>query len=310
MLSISPAMDLLRVFADGTRLRLLSILQERELSVAELTAVTGLTQSRVSTHLSKLREAGLLSDRHLGTSTFYRLNAAAMPGDAAQLWALLRGQLQDSVLRDDAVRAEQVIAARAGSGRWADRVAGEMERHYSPGRTWESAARGLPGLMRLGSVLDIGAGDGAIAQLIAPRARRYVCLDRSDRVSAAARRRLADLPGVCCTTAEMQALPFCTASFDAVVMFNVLTYAGDPLAALREAARVVRAGGALSLTTLDSHGHMEITAGYQHVQPGFAPSALRALLLEAGFDVERCEVSSRERRAPHFQVVTAFAHRK
>jgi len=309
MQALAATTDLLKLFGDSTRIRLLSLLQERELSVAELTAVTQLAQSRVSTHLAKLREGGLLADRRLGTSTLHRVNDSAMPGPQRQLWTLLRGQLDDQVLRSDLDRARAVIEARDGGGRWADRVAGEMERHYSPGRTWEATARALPGLMRLGSVLDIGAGDGAIAQEVAPRAERYVCLDRSPRVIAACRRRLSALGHVHHAAADMHHLPFGDGTFDRVMLLNTLTYAEHPQRALCEASRVLRDGGLLSIVTLDAHTHTHITDSYQHLQPGFSPSALQAMLLEAGLAVDRCELTSRERRDPHFQVVTAFAHK-
>ena len=66
MVSLADSTSLLSLLADATRVRLLALLHEEELSVAELTKVTELSQSRVSTHLGKLREAGLvtLADGH------------------------------------------------------------------------------------------------------------------------------------------------------------------------------------------------------------------------------------------------------
>jgi ArsR family transcriptional regulator len=82
-----------------------------------------------------------------------------------------------------------------------------MERHYSPGRTWEATARAFLGLVQLGDVLDGGSGDGTIAQLLAPRARSITCLDRSPRVLAAARARLARVSTVRYLLGELEAIP-------------------------------------------------------------------------------------------------------
>ncbi|MHC4732038.1 MAG: ArsR/SmtB family transcription factor, partial [Planctomycetota bacterium] len=73
MTTLAAATDLMRLLGDPTRVRLLSLLAKEELTVAELTQVTRLTQSRVSTHLGKLREAGLVRDRRAGTSSYYRV---------------------------------------------------------------------------------------------------------------------------------------------------------------------------------------------------------------------------------------------
>jgi ArsR family transcriptional regulator len=307
---LQTSVSMLHLFGDPTRVRLMALLEQHELTVAELTSITELSQSRVSTHLGKLREAGLLHDRREGASTFYRVNQSAMPSEASRLWSLLREQIKDAVLESDQARCEAIVQARHGDGRWPDAIAGQMDRHYSPGRTWESLTRGLIGLLQLGQVLDVGCGDGTIAQLLAPRAERYVGLDRSSRLLDAAGRRLAHAENVELTQGDMHELPFEDDRFDQVAMFNVLTYSERPGRAIAELARVLRPGGQLVLTTLAEHDRMSVTSVYGHVNAGFRARDLEALLREADLAVDCCEVTCRERRPPNFEVVTAFAHRR
>ncbi|MBX3130025.1 MAG: metalloregulator ArsR/SmtB family transcription factor [Polyangiaceae bacterium] len=307
MESIDHTVSLLNVFGDATRVRLLSLLQGDELSVAELTQITELPQSRVSTHLGRLREAGLLRDRRDGTSTYYALNGA-MPGSARQVWELLRGQVSDRVLDADRRRSEQLRELRRGAS-WPDSIAGEMERHYSPGRTWEATARGLLGFLRLGDVLDVGSGDGAIAELLLARCRTMTCLDKSERLIAAARRRFSDREHVRCVVGDMAELPFDAEAFDEVLCSNALTYVPHPAAVLRELARVLRPTGRLVVVTLDAHQSLDVTQAYGHVHPGFAPDTIAGWCAAAGLLVCHSAVTSRERKKPYFQVVTAFAEK-
>lgn len=302
--SLAGASSLLSLLADPTRVRLMSLLAREELSVAELTQITELPQSRVSTHLGKLREAGLITDRRQGASTFYRASGA-MPESARSLWALLEAQLEDRVLDADRERCEALVRAREAA--WPDAVAGQMERHYSPGRTWEATARGFLGLARFGDVLDAGSGDGTLAALIAPRARSVTCLDRSETVLEAARARLAEHANARFAHGDLHELPFAGAAFDHVMLFNVLTYARDPKRALSEAARVLREGGQLAVVTLRAHQHASVTQSYGHVVPGFEPKALARMIARTGLTVDSCEVTSRERRKPYFEIVSAFA---
>ena len=310
MIGLAKAVDILRLFADPTRVRLAHLLDGNELSVAEITQVTELPQSRVSTHLGKLREAGVLRVRRQGASTFYALNDAAMPEPARRLWNLVAETGDEPLVRDDRLRRQEVLRARSKAKNWPESVAGHMERHYSPGRTWEATLFGVLGYLQLGEVLDAGSGDGATASLLAPRCRSVTCLDGSPRVLQAARRRLRGLHNVAFAPGDVHALPFLDGSFDHVLLLHVLTYATDPQLALREAARVLRPGGDLVVSTLAHHDYGEITAGYGHVNHGFHPRTLHGWLVrEAGLEVERCEVTSRERRPPHFSVITAFARK-
>lgn len=304
---LGSTLDTLHLFGDATRVRLMALLSKEELTVAELVKVTGLAQSRVSTHLGKLREAGLLRDRKVGSSTFYAASDGAMPDGARRLWELIEGDVDDPILTDDQRRCDELIQAREAAEPWPDAVAGQMERHYSPGRTWEATARGLLGLVHLGDALDIGSGDGAITQLLVPRARSITCLDRSDKMITAARKRLQQHAHVDYRVGDLHELPFEAARFDQVLMFNVLTYAHSPKVALGEAARVLRRGGTLVVVTLNRHEHREITDQYNHLQPGFDAATLRGWLERSGLRIDFCEVTSREKRAPYFEVVSAFA---
>src|SRR5690606_41852300 len=121
----------------------------------------------------------------------------------------------------------------------------DMERHYSPGRTWEALARSVLPLFETGDVLDIASGDGVLAELLAPHAHRYVCIDSSRRVVAAAGERLRHYRNVEVREADMHALPFKDASFDLVVLMHALTYAARPAQACAAAALVLRPGARL-----------------------------------------------------------------
>jgi DNA-binding transcriptional ArsR family regulator/precorrin-6B methylase 2 len=305
-MQLAAAADVFSLFAEPTRVRLLRLLAEHELSVAEIVAVTDMPQSSVSTHLGKLREAGLVRDRKSGTSSYYAL-AGDMPDGARGVWALVEKGVSDAVLASDRRRAAEVLRARAGG--FPESLAGEMERHYSPGRTWESLAASFVGLLRLGRVLDVGAGDGSVAEMIAPRARSITCVDKSARMVAAANKRLARFDGARAIEGDMHALPLPDASFDQALMLNVLVHSDAPGKAIAEVARVLAPGGDVVIVTLDAHESEDAARAWGHAQLGIAPAALRRLATRAGLVVERCERFTRERRAPHFGVVALYGRK-
>ncbi len=299
--------DCLRVLADPTRVRLLALLDREELTVAELSAITQLAQPRVSTHLARLREADLVRDRRSGVSAYYRFEPEQLSDNQRAVWRSLADGADDPLLRQDAERLPLVLAARATDQNWADSVAGDMERHYSPGRTWEAMARAALQLFDPGEVLDIASGDGVMAELLAPRAKRYFCVDSSERVATAARLRLRGLPQVEVMVQDMHALQLADASFDLVLMMHALTYSTGPAKALQEAARVLRRSGRLLLTSLNQHDHRAAVAPFGHVNLGFDPKTLRKHAEKAGLSVISCSIIAREKRPPHFEVVALLA---
>ena len=299
---------LLRLLSDPTRVRLLALLEREEQTVAELSAVMRLAQPRVSTHLAKLKEAGLVRDRRAGVSAYYRVNTELDAKSAALLHSV-HANVNDGLLDDDARRLPTVLARRARAEGWADSVAGDMERHYSPGRTWEALARALTGLIEVGDVLDIASGDGVLAELLAPHAKSILCLDASERVVTAARKRLKAQRNVEVSLGDMHALDVGERRFDLVLLMHALTYSDQPAKVIAEAARTLKPGGRLLATTLARHAHRNTVVPFDHRNLGFRDEELREFARKAGLKVLSCERVTRERRPPHFEVLSLLARK-
>ena len=104
MVNLKTINELCKLLGDSTRVRLVSALCEAELTVAELTQLTGLAQSRVSSHLAKLKEAGLVQFRRDGNSSFYASDEDSMPTEVRRFWKQLKASLEDPLLDDDLER--------------------------------------------------------------------------------------------------------------------------------------------------------------------------------------------------------------
>jgi len=292
------------LLGDESRLRLCALLRDRELCVSDLVQVTGISQSRVSTHLGRLREAGIVRDRRQGAQSFYTLAYAALP-EAVQALLDESTLAVDPTLDGDRKRLAELEEGRRGGA--AASLLDDLERYYSPGRTWRSLTAGLSALLDLGDVLDVGSGDGAAAAMIAPYCRSLRCIDVSARMVEAARDRLARFPNVQVDVADVHHLPHAEASFDAVLVFHTLTYTEHPLQAIGECARVLRPRGKLVLLCLDEHQQPEVTAPYGERHQGFSKATLQTLLGKAGLAVQSAEVASRESRKPRLDVMLAVA---
>jgi ArsR family transcriptional regulator len=298
-----------RLLSDSTRLRLLLLLDREELSVAELSAITQLAQPRVSTHLAKLKEAGLVNDRRQGVFVYYRMAGRIGDASLSAMWEVLRANTEDPMSQQDLGRVPQVLNARGNHPSWADSVAGDMERHYSPGRTWEATTRALVHLLDLGDVLDVASGDGVLAELLAPQAKKIVCLDISERVVAAGQQRVKALRHVDFELGDMHDLPVADASFDTVLLMHALTYTRRPGVVFGEVRRALRPGGQLLAVTLQKHKHEKAVAPYNHENLGFTPAELRQHCEAAGLELLECHVAAVEKRAPNFSILTLVAEK-
>ncbi|HAT11109.1 MAG TPA: ArsR family transcriptional regulator [Planctomycetes bacterium] len=295
----------LRLLADETRLRLLHLLEREPLTVAELTEILDLGQSSISGHLAKLKQAGLVHDVAEGSAHRYRLRDDAPAGLRGAWLAARQLSLGDPAIAADLAALER---HRATSGRdWVSRVAGLLHREYAPGRSWDSLAHAFAAVGRFGRCCDVGAGDGALAALLAGGSSELTCVDPSPAMVAAGRTRCTDegLANVRWVEAGGEKLPLHDASQDTVLLLQSLQYVEDPAAVLHECGRVLVPGGRLLVLTLATHDHAE-AARYGHRHKGFRDADLRAWV-RPWCQRPRLTHLPPESRAPRFQTLILSA---
>jgi ArsR family transcriptional regulator len=292
--------DHLRLLADDTRLRVLHLLEREALTVAELQEVLDLGQSSISGHLAKLKGAGLIHDLAEGSARRYRLRDdcdATLRTAWQATRELSKGEPQ---FASDRKRLEECRAGRGSS--WVERVAGSLHREYAPGRTWDSLCHGLLHFADFGRCVDIGAGDGAMVELLAPRAASLTCVDPSPAMVKAGRERVQalKLDRVAYVHAPGESLPLGDRCADAVLFVQSLQYVDDPAKALGEAVRILAPGGRLLVVTLASHDFAEAEA-FGHRHRGFAAADLKRWT--RGLEQQLTYGLPPETRAPRFQTL-------
>lgn len=273
--------------ADPVRARLLLVLEGHELGVRELCAIFQLPQSTMSRHLKALVEEGWVVSWSEGRSTRHRLIADRLEPSAQHLWKLVREQASGlPAARQDAQRVRSVLVERRSrSQEFFSTAAGEWDRLRSElfGRRADLLA--LPGLLDERWVVgDLGCGTGQISQSLAPFVDRVLAVDESPEMLAAARERLEGSANVEVRRGRLEELPIGDGELDAAVLFLVLHYLPEPVAALSEAARALRPGGRLLVVDMTPHDREEYRQRMGHLWQGFAPEELGAWVAGTGLD--------------------------
>jgi demethylmenaquinone methyltransferase/2-methoxy-6-polyprenyl-1,4-benzoquinol methylase/ArsR family transcriptional regulator len=289
-LSLDDLLAALAAAGEPTRLRLLALLAEAELTVTELVTILGQSQPRISRHLKLLVEAGLVERHREGAWVFF---LAASNGPAAKLLSDVLARLapSDITRAADRGRLAEVRRARAEqAGRYFAAHAANWDQiralHIREERV-ESAINDLVGRKPVNAMLDLGTGTGRMLELLAPRADRVVGIDQSPQMLALARARIekAGLRNIQLRQGDIYAPPVEHDRYDLVVIQQVLHYLDDPPRAVREAARALRPSGRLLIVDFAPHEEESLRAQHAHRRLGFAGDEIAGLMEEAGLEV-------------------------
>ena len=301
----------LRLVADPNRLRILLLLEREELSVAELQEILSMGQSTLSTHLSQLKQTGLVEDRRTGKNILYRLQATrgTQAKSFAQLLDVLRQGAAEIPESDrDAEALRLVLRKRQDKMRsYFDELAGRFGRQYVPGRSWKGVAEMLLRLLPPLVIADLGAGEGTLSQLLAQRAKKVIAVDNSEKMVefGAGLARKHGVKNLQYRQGDLESVPIDNASVDLALFSQSLHHAQHPQRAIVEAHRILKPGGRIAVLDLVKHHFEEAREMYADLWLGFTEVEIESFLREGGFKNVQTSVVHREQEAPHFETMLA-----
>jgi ubiquinone/menaquinone biosynthesis C-methylase UbiE len=288
-LSFDALNSALKAAGEETRLRVLALLAEAELTVSDLTDILRQSQPRISRHLKLLAEAGLVERFREGTWAFFRL---AEHGEGADVARTLIDRLNpgDQMIARDRARLASVRQARATAAQAYFRAhAAEWDRirklHVTDAAV-EEAIRAALADKPFRSLLDLGTGTGRMLELFGPEIERGLRLDLSLDMLLLARDRLerAGLKNCSVRQGDIYDLPLANDSFDVVILHQVLHFLDDGARAIHEAARVLRPGGRLLVIDFAPHEQEFLREQFAHRRLGFAPETVTQWITASGLD--------------------------
>lgn len=289
----TTSLDWLQTLADGTRVRLLRLLEEHELSVSEMCAVLQLPQSTVSRHLKVLAADQWVSHRRDGTNHLYRVDSADWCEARTGLWSWVRVQADNPTTSQDQQRLRQVLAQRSRSEQFFSSTAEHWDRLRIElfGKQLDAfvLAATLP---RDAVVGELGCGSAPICRLVAPYVAEAIAIDSSEAMLAAARHRLGQMGHVGkrrpvrLVHAELTETGLPDGVLDAAWLVLVLPYIDEPISVLTEAARILKADMPLVIVDLLPHERATYRQEMGHVRLGLQRAELEVWLKAAGLQLD------------------------
>jgi len=308
---MTSTINLLRLLADPTRLRLLLLLEQEELSVAELQQILNMGQSRISSHLAQLKRAGVVTDRRSGKNVYYgatriagRKNGAR--GRVQQMIEILAREIPETAR--DRTALKLTLRKRQDKAReYFDELAGKFGRSYVPGRSWRALSHALISLVPRLTIVDLGAGEGTLSQLLAKSARKVIAIDNSPKMvefgSKLAKKH--GFKNLEYRLGDLEDPPVTKDSVDFVLLSQALHHAIKPERAIQGAHRILKRNGRVVVLDLLSHRFEKARELYADRWLGFSEVKLHQLLEHAGFRDIEVSVVSREKQNPQFQTIFA-----
>lgn len=305
---MADAVELIKLLSDATRLRLLALLQSEPLSVVELQEIMDMGQSRISSHLALLRQAGLVEDRREGKKSFYSCKPPRK-GPLRKIFdASLEAAAATPAFADDASSLDRVLGKRrAEAEAYFNMVASRLGKQYCPGRSWEAIGHLLLLLTPKIDIVDLGAGEGVLAQLLARRANSVICIDNSAAMVKVGTElaREHGFDNLTYKLGDIEEVPLPDNSTDLALLSQALHHAGKPEKALAEAWRILRPGGRLVVLDLNQHTFEKARELYADRWLGFSPNRLYHWIKECGFSDVQVDPVSRETKEPCFETLLA-----
>jgi ArsR family transcriptional regulator len=305
---MSTTLKSLRALSDPTRLRIIALLERDELSVNELQEITRMGQSRISTHLGLLQDAGLLQSRREGKRTFYKLQSAPGGAELEFIQLAIRGARELPEFKGDQTNLRRILARRNEQAQvYFNQVAGRFDRSYGPGRSWQAFGHLLLRILPPLVVADLGAGEGLLSELLARRAKRVIAVDNSEKMVAfgASKAKKNGLKNLEFRLGDLENPPIDPLSVDLVILSQALHHAKNPAQAVASAHKILKPGGQLWLLDLTRHSFERARELYGDFWLGFAESDLQHWLEGAGFKKIEISVVAREEEPPHFETILA-----
>ena len=290
----------LKAAGEGTRLRILALIAEGDLTVSDLTEILRQSQPRISRHLKLLVDAGLVERFREGSWAFFRLGEH---GGSAALARELIGRLDpsDAALARDRERLAGVRAAHASAAQaYFRRHAAEWDQirklHVADDKV-EAAIKAALADRPFRSLLDLGTGTGRMLELFGTDIERGLGLDLSHDMLALARARLsrAGLRHCSVRQGDIYDLALPKDSFDVVIVHQVLHFLDDSARAIAEAARVLRPGGRLLVVDFAPHDLEFLRDEHAHRRLGFAAETVTQWMTAAGLDFVQQKILPPER---------------
>ena len=304
---MSSTINFLRLLADPTRLRLLLLLEQEELSVAELQQILGMGQSRISSHLAQLKRAGVVEDRRAGKNVYYGASENGQGSRRARVAELSRTLARElPETSRDRTSLKLVLRKRQDKARdYFDELAGKFGRRYCPGRSWQALAHALITLLPPLAVADLGAGEGTLSQLLAKNARKVIAIDSSPKMvefgSKLAKKH--GFKNLEYRLGDIEDPPIAKNSVDLAILSQALHHAIHPQRAIAAAHQILKRGGRLAILDLLSHRFERARELYADHWLGFSEVQLHLFLEKSGFRGIEVSVVAREKQSPHFQTV-------
>jgi ubiquinone/menaquinone biosynthesis C-methylase UbiE/DNA-binding HxlR family transcriptional regulator len=304
---MSSTINFLRLLADPTRLRLLLLLEQEELSVAELQQILGMGQSRISSHLAQLKRAGVVEDRRAGKNVYYGASENGQGSRRARVAELSRTLARElPETSRDRTSLKLVLRKRQDKAReYFDELAGKFGRRYCPGRSWQALAHALITLLPPLAVADLGAGEGTLSQLLAKNARKVIAIDSSPKMvefgSKLAKKH--GFKNLEYRLGDIEDPPIAKNSVDLAILSQALHHAIHPQRAIAAAHEILKRGGRLVILDLLSHRFERARELYADHWLGFSEVELHQFLEKNGFREIEVSVVAREKQSPHFQTV-------